>query len=94
MTSSRKQRLKNVEIVILRSLFKRGAHYSPISLKKWKWRFTIDLCRRGILRIFYEQVIGDTMRGPFFMLTVHGAYLASMLFPAPRGLSGAQEDNQ
>lgn len=83
-------RLRNTDIVILRSLLKRGAAHLPVTLKKWKRAFTASLARKGLIRIFYEQVLdssGASMRGPFYTLSIRGAYVAATLFPAPRGQS-------
>lgn len=90
MTS--RERLSNVQIVIMRSLWKRGGHCSPVSLKKWKREFAVSLWRRGLVRVFSEQLpeVGSA-RSPLYMLTINGAQLASTLFPAPRGFSGAEE---
>lgn len=87
-----RERLNNIEIVILRSLFKRGGMHGPVTLLKWKRKFAVNLWRRGFLRVFNEQLpdIGCA-RSPLYMLTTYGAYLASTLFPAPRGFSGAED---
>lgn len=64
----------------------------PVSLPKWQRRSTVDLWRRGLVRIFYEQTLdaNPSLQGPFYALTMVGARLAQeFLFPAPRGLSGA-----
>ena len=85
-------RLKNIEILILRSLYARGASHAPTGLLRWKRKYAVNLWRRGLLRIFNEQLpeIGCA-RAPLYMLTVQGSYVASTLFPAPRGSSGAGE---
>lgn len=80
-----RERLKNIHIVILRSLFKRGAHYAPTSIQKWQRKFTVSLWRRGIIDVWYRQTTDGPMAGPLYTLTTYGAYLASTLFPAPRG---------
>lgn len=80
-----RERLKNIHIVILRSLLKRGAQHVPIGLLKWQRKFTVSLWRRGIVNVWYRQTIDGPMAGPFYTLTTYGAYLASTLFPAPRG---------
>lgn len=90
MSASRKDRLKNIEIVILRSLMKRGGQHSPVTLLQWKRKFAVNLWRRGFLRIFNEQMPDSSLRPPLYMLTIHGAYIASTLLPAPRGFSGAE----
>jgi hypothetical protein len=77
---------------MLRSLYARGATHAPTGILRWQRKYAVNLWRRGILRIFNEQLpqIGCA-RAPLYMLTVHGAYIASSLFPAPRGSSGAGE---
>jgi hypothetical protein len=86
-------RLTRREIVILRSLFKRGAAVRAVSLVKWMRKYIVDLWRRGLVEVWYRQSLDarPSLDGPFYSLTIHGAYLASQFFPAPRGLSGAEK---
>ncbi len=82
--------LSNREIVILRSLHKRGAATRAVSLVKWMRRHVVPLWRRGLVEIWYRQA-SAALEGPFYGLTIHGAYVASLFFPAPRGLTGAEQ---
>lgn len=87
-----RSRLSKIQIAIMCGLHKRGASLMPVSLPKWQRRSTVDLWRRGLVRIFYEQTLdaNPSLQGPFYALTVVGARLAQeFLFPAPRGFSGA-----
>ena len=84
-------RLNNREIVILRALIKRGAQSRPVSLKKWKRKFVVNLWRRGLVEIWFRQSVDNGSTGPFYALTIFGASLASQFFPAPRGSSGAEQ---
>lgn len=88
-----RQRLNNLQIVILRSLLKRGGDRQPISLLPFMRRSTIDLWRRGLIEIWYRHPLDHgSQRGPFYRLTIVGAHLAQQfLYPAPRGISGAEE---
>ena len=89
-----KSRLSNLQIVILRSLVKRGASSTPISLSKWQRRSSIALWRRGLIDIWFRQLPSEcpSPRGPFYTLTIIGARLAfDFIYPAPRGLSGAEQ---
>ena len=82
-----KQRLTNSQIVILRSIFKRSGG-RPVSLDSpWQREFTPTLSRRGLIEIWYRQIMGDdfALRGPFLTLTIAGERLASAIFNrAPR----------
>lgn len=86
------QRLSSREIVVIRTLLKRGAQHLPISLRKWKRKFVTALWRRGLIDIWYRQSLDGPLQGPFYTLTIHGAYIAATFFPAPRGSSGAEEN--
>lgn len=46
-----RERLSNLQIIILRSLLKRGGHVRPVSLKSWMRRATVHLWRRGLIEI-------------------------------------------
>lgn len=86
-----RERLSNLQIVILRSLAKRGAGLCPVSLNRWMRRSTVHLWRRGLVEIWYRQSLGGHLSGPFYGLTIVGARLAhEFLYPAPRGSSGAE----
>lgn len=86
------ERLSNLQIVILRTLLKRGADARPITLARWMRRSTIHLWRRGLIEIWYRQSVDHGSRGPFYTLTIFGARLAhEFLYPAPRGSSGAEK---
>lgn len=85
-----RERLSSLQIVILRSLLKRGGHVRPVSLKSWMRGATVHLWRRGLIEIWYRQSPDHSARGPFYTLTFVGAHLAEQfLHPAPRGVSGA-----
>lgn len=87
-------RLTNSQIVIVRSLFKRSGG-RPVSLDaNWQREFVPALSKRGIIEIWYKQVIGDdcALRGPFLTLSMAGERLAAAIFNrAPRRLSGAEQ---
>ncbi len=86
------ERLSNLQIVILRTLLKRGADKQPITLRSWMRRSTIHLWRSGLIEIWYRQSRDHGSRGPFYTLTLVGARLAhEFLYPAPRGISGAEK---
>lgn len=84
--------LNRREIVIMRSLFLRGASLRCVSLAKWMRKHVVSLWRRGLVEVWYRQSLEPrpSLDGPFYSLTIHGAYLASMFFPAPRG-TGAEQ---
>jgi hypothetical protein len=87
-----RERLTNLQIVILRTLLKHGANVSPVTLRGWQRRSTIHLWRRGLVEIWYRQPVNGGTRGPFYTLTIVGARLAhDFLYPAPRGSSGAEQ---
>ncbi len=87
--------LGNSQIVILRSLFMRGAAVRPVALERsWQREFTPSLTRRGLIEVWYRQPLDDdfALRGPFISLSVAGARLAAALFNrAPRRFSGAEQ---
>jgi hypothetical protein len=77
-----RERLSNLQIVIMRSLFKRGGTATPISLFAWQHRSTLDLWRRGLIEIWYKQAAdaNPSLRGPFYTLTIAGTRLAQSFF--------------
>lgn len=85
-------RLTRGQIALVRSLMARSGHGRPISIERWQRGPSIPLWRRGIVEIWYRAAPGEGNQGPYFSLTISGAQLASALnFPAPRGLSGAEQ---
>jgi hypothetical protein len=87
------RRLNNKQIVIMRRLIQHGATMRGIVLPQWMRRSTIHLWRKGFVEIWYRQMPREIpgISGPFYRLTDIGARLAVKFFPAPRGISGAQE---
>lgn len=85
-------RLSRSQIIILRSLAKRGADTRAISIQKWQREPAIPLWRRGIVEIWYRQSpnAGPSLLGPFYGLTIAGAKLASNFLPR-LGDSGAEQ---
>lgn len=77
-----RERLSNLQIVIMRSLFKRGGSATPISLLSWQHRSTLNLWRRGLIEIWYKQAVdaNPSLRGPFYSLTIAGTRLAQDFF--------------
>ena len=92
MTSLR-ERLNNLQIVILRDLLKHGANVTPITLPAWQREAATKLWRRGLLEVWFHKSRDRCAGfGPFFSLTIVGARIAlDFLNPAPRGISGAEE---
>jgi len=89
-----KERLTNSQIVILRSVFKRSGGRPVILERSWQRDFMSSLLRRGLIEIWYKQLMGDdsALRGPFLTLSIAGDRLASVLFNrAPQRLLGAGE---
>jgi len=87
------ERLTNREIVILRSLLRRGAAVVAVSLVRWQRKFVINLWRRELVEIWYRQSPTGSFEGPFFRFTKVGAIVAEKFFPAPRGFPGAEQVN-
>jgi hypothetical protein len=87
-----RDRLNRLQIVILRSLMKRGGNMTPVSLPSWQRETAITLWRRGLLEVWFRKSRdGCSGHGPLFSLTIFGARLAlDFLYPAPRGISGAE----
>lgn len=86
--------LTHSQIVILRSIFRRSGG-RPVTLDAtWQREFTPSLSRRGLIEIWYRQIMGDdlALRGPFLTLSIAGDRLAAALFNrAPRRFSGAEQ---
>lgn len=82
----------NREIAIMRALFQRGAAVRPVSLMRWMHKHVVPLWRRGLIEVWYRQSLDPShaFDGPFYTLTIHGAYVASKFCPAPRGSTGAE----
>jgi hypothetical protein len=72
------EHLTRSQIIILRSLMKRGADNRAISIEKWQREPAIPLWRRGIVEIWYRQSpdANPSLQGPFYGLTIAGAQLA------------------
>lgn len=87
-------RLTRQEDIILRWLIERGAQGRAITLEKWCRTHVIGLWRRGLVEIWYRQAVDaqPSLQGPYYGLTLNGAYIASTLFPAPRGSSGVESE--
>lgn len=84
-------RLSRPQINIMRSLAQRGADTRAITLSAKLRSLVIPLWRRSIVEIWYRQSPGEGLQGPYYALTLSGARLAQALFPAPRGISGAEQ---
>lgn len=85
-----RERLTNSQIVLLRSLIKRGASIRAVTIAHWQRVVALPLWRRGLIDMWWRNVPDDSMQGPYFGLTIVGARLASeFVNPAPRGSSGA-----
>jgi hypothetical protein len=93
--STRAERLNNIQISIVRSLFMRGGAVRPIALDHhWQRKFVLPLWHRGLIEIWLRQSPREIAapQGPFYFLTVAGARLAEhFVNPAPRGFSGAEQ---
>lgn len=89
-----RERLNNGQIILLRSLVRRGGGRA-VSIDRWRRRSAATLWRRGLIEIWYRQSPDEqpSLQGPYYSLTMNGFHLASHFFndPAPRGLSGATE---
>jgi hypothetical protein len=57
-----RERLNNLQIIIMRSLFMRGGGATPISLSPWQRQSTLNLWRRGLVHIWYRQRSGGGSR--------------------------------
>jgi hypothetical protein len=81
------------EIVIIRSLARRGASVGVVSLANWQRRYVVPLWRRELVEIWYRQApeTQPSFQGPYYRLTISGERLASYFLPAPRGSSGAEQ---
>jgi hypothetical protein len=90
---SLRERLSNLQIVILRSLVKQGGNVTPVTLPEWQRKDATKLWRRGLVEVWFRKSRdGCAGFGPFFSLTIVGARIAlDFLNPAPRGISGAEE---
>jgi hypothetical protein len=93
---SLRDRLSRSQVVIMRSLHLRSGG-RPVGLDgDWQREFAPELARRGLIEIWYRQMMGDdfALRGPFLTLTLAGDRIASALFNrAPRRLSGAEQSS-
>jgi hypothetical protein len=76
------ERLSNSQIVLLRSLAKRGASTKAITIEKWQREPALPLWRRGIIEIWYRQSpdAQPSLQGPYYGLSIAGARLASSFF--------------
>lgn len=87
----KRERLKNSEIVIMRTLIERGGQVRPVALSPWQKQLIVPLWRRGLVEVWYRQCVDAGRQGPFYALTIFGSSLAQSFFPAPRGSSGAEQ---
>ena len=77
---SEHQRLTSSQIVLLRSLVRRGGATRAITLDyRWQRKPALPLWRRGLLEVWYRQTPSEvpSLQGPYYALTVIGAQLAS-----------------
>ncbi len=90
------KRLSRLEIITMRDLAKSGGQVTPVTIPKWQREAAIKMWRRGLLEVWFRKSRdGCSGFGPFFSLTIVGARLAlEFLNPAPRGFSGALEQEQ
>jgi hypothetical protein len=89
-----RERLNNFQVFIMKSLLKRGASVTPVSIPNWQREFMPRLYRRGLVVIWYRHLhdVYPTPRGPFYTLTHAGVRLAdALLHAAPRANSGAEK---
>jgi hypothetical protein len=87
-----REHLNNFQIYTVKSLLKRGASVTPVSVANWEREFMPRLWRRGLVEIWYRQQLdgSPSLRGPYYTLTHSGALLAeALLDAAPRAISGA-----
>jgi hypothetical protein len=71
-----RERLTNSQIILLRSLAKRGGGRS-VTIQQWQRAPALPLWRRGIVEIWYRQSPGESLQGPYYALSVAGFQLAS-----------------
>lgn len=89
-----RERFTNSQIVLLRSLMKRGASIRAVTVVQWQRVIALPLWRRGLIDMWWRSVPDDSMQGPYFGLTIVGARLAAeFVNPAPRGSSGAEKQS-
>lgn len=71
------RRLNGRQIGVLRSLIRRAGATARVSLYRGQRPAAVSLWRRGLVEVWYRQVPGDAMQGPYFALTIAGWQLAS-----------------
>ncbi|MEI9804150.1 MAG: hypothetical protein WDN48_06340 [Pseudolabrys sp.] len=72
-----RERLNNLQIIILRSLIKRGGNVTPVSIPAWQRKAAVTMWRRGLIEVWFRKSRdGCAGSGPFFLLTIFGARLA------------------
>lgn len=89
-----RERLNNFQLFIIKSLRKRGANLTPVSILNWQREFMPRLWRRGLVEVWYRQQLDGcpSPHGPYYTLTDAGSRLAdALLNAAPRANSGAKE---
>lgn len=87
-------RFTDSQIILLRSLIKRGGASRAVSIHDWQRGPALPLWRRGLIEIWYRQSPSDrpVRQGPYYALSIAGARIAADFIPAPRGFSGAEHD--
>jgi hypothetical protein len=87
-----RERLTNSQIILLRSLARRGAFGRAVTIDKWQRIPAIPLWRRGLIEIWYRQFPNEqpSLQGPYYGLTAGGFQLASYFLPR-LGVSGAEQ---
>lgn len=88
-------RITGPQFAIIRSLLMRGGARRAVALSSHHRQPALPLWRRGIIEIWYRQSpdMQPALQGPYFSLSNSGLHLASLLFPAPRGISSGAEQH-
>jgi len=86
-----RERLSNVQVVIMRSLFMRSGGM-PVSLGARLRTYVVPLWRRELIQVWHRTSPERGAEGPYYSLTQTGQRLAQSLFDrAPRRSSGAEQ---
>ena len=74
------ERLTNNQIILMRSLLKRGGSVRPVSIERWQRKLVVPLWRRELIEIWYKQSLESRPNAAFYSLTIMGARIAESFF--------------
>ncbi len=71
-----RERLTDNQIIVMRSLIRRGGSVRPVTIDRWQHKLVLPLWRRELIEVWYRQSLDSRPTGSFYSLTIAGARMA------------------